>query len=858
MDGFPNIGEKLAGRFRIVFGRGSGPTGVVYKALDLALDLPVAVKIFRPEFFSSAFREQNLLRLYRARAYKDPNLVTIYEVMEDRGTYFITAQLMEGMSLDSVEELHAESGELFTVSKIRAFLTRILNGLQVIHKSGAIHGNLKPQNIFVLPDKLMLADPYYIVERVLQEGEEIPLSDYYRGPEQLTDPSLEMRETDIYALALIIGEVITGNPVKPGIPLSLQMPRLTGRFDGLFLKATDPDPYQRPHSLEEFGDKLMEAISKVETEGLWMRRYHETGSFKAIKISKPIEPTREVEPSTTSFEPEKVKPVEAKPSQDIRTTVPTDSVSQYTPPTISTTTPKMPETIPSQTQISQVAPPVRPTEPVPEEKPPVVQPVVTVQPKVERAEEVKIAQKPISYIQERAQMETSLTQTPVVEKVEPPVARPHMEEIEEVSQAEVEEVTEREGIEFAKSTEDELLETIDIVHEHQIPEAPQIAISPPIPPESVDEDDIYEAQTVEMPPEMAREEIREALKHVSTTEQPQRKEIPDSRDTSKSHVHFWPTAPSSIPDKVYVRPDSIAQEEVRPERPPSKPIIERLNTRTSTEQAEVGAVVIPKIQEKVPQKKKEAGPLMVFFSLFFLFVVVGGAGMLIYVRLSEGDATTEKPKDLGIVATQDVERVKDVAKETTVSIIEDVPTTVASIKPPPPPPPPPPPKKTTFADLLSCPQGMVKIVIDPNAQEGTDPSKVAYCIDAYEYPGKGKKPKTGVSSSSARALCKEVGKRLCTAEEFMRACGETYPYGEEFDPDACNVSGKIVETGSFSGCKTKEGVYDLVGNASEWTADGLIRGGDATQGKGATCSSKTKRFLPGPTNGFRCCTEAKR
>jgi len=63
----PEIGDKIGGRFRIVAIKGSGPVGVVFKAFDLALDLPVAVKVFNPELFSSAFRELNLLRLYRAR-----------------------------------------------------------------------------------------------------------------------------------------------------------------------------------------------------------------------------------------------------------------------------------------------------------------------------------------------------------------------------------------------------------------------------------------------------------------------------------------------------------------------------------------------------------------------------------------------------------------------------------------------------------------------------------------------------------------------------------------------------------------------------------------------------------------------
>jgi hypothetical protein len=65
--------------------------------------------------------------------------------------------------------------------------------------------------------------------------------------------------------------------------------------------------------------------------------------------------------------------------------------------------------------------------------------------------------------------------------------------------------------------------------------------------------------------------------------------------------------------------------------------------------------------------------------------------------------------------------------------------------------------------------------------------------------------------------------------------------------------------GSFPSCKTDAGVCDLSGNASEWAADGQLHGGDAGGGKGgSTCSSAVKRFMPGPTNGFRCCADPTR
>jgi formylglycine-generating enzyme required for sulfatase activity len=150
---------------------------------------------------------------------------------------------------------------------------------------------------------------------------------------------------------------------------------------------------------------------------------------------------------------------------------------------------------------------------------------------------------------------------------------------------------------------------------------------------------------------------------------------------------------------------------------------------------------------------------------------------------------------------------------------------------------------------------MVKVVTDATAAvDGkAKPADVAFCVDAYEYPGKGQKPKAGVSAGAAAGMCKKDGKRLCSSAEWTHACGETEPAA-----GACNVSGSMKETGASPACKTAEGIFDLVGNAGEWTTDGRLHGGDASTGKGSACGYSTKHFMPKGMDGFRCCADATR
>jgi formylglycine-generating enzyme required for sulfatase activity len=203
------------------------------------------------------------------------------------------------------------------------------------------------------------------------------------------------------------------------------------------------------------------------------------------------------------------------------------------------------------------------------------------------------------------------------------------------------------------------------------------------------------------------------------------------------------------------------------------------------------------------------------------------------------------------------------------------------------------PPPAPAAAAPGCPEGM-KLIGGGPAHVGTEaaddmrnfgdrtPATVqlkAYCIDSYEWPNAaGRAPKIAAGFSEADSSCKKAGKRLCAEDEWEKACkGPSdlrFPYGSTFDPDSCNTQDKdgnprkVAASGAYPNCHSGYGVYDLSGNAAEWTSspfegaggDRAVKGGNATRPAFDDRCSSRRRLATSAHDlnvGFRCCAELK-
>lgn len=185
-------------------------------------------------------------------------------------------------------------------------------------------------------------------------------------------------------------------------------------------------------------------------------------------------------------------------------------------------------------------------------------------------------------------------------------------------------------------------------------------------------------------------------------------------------------------------------------------------------------------------------------------------------------------------------------------------------------------------------------VEDAPAQVATSVAGLSFQIDTFEntidangnaISAAGQTPSVRVSWYDAKVACEKVGKRLCTAEEWLVACagarpidndnngniaddyveGNEYPYGAAFRQGFCHVdanqdTGTVAPAGANPLCKSEQGVYDLTGNVAEWVgateADAMLLGGGYFFEDKAKCQKEQASFGPGWAHrysGFRCC-----
>lgn len=201
-------GTTLAGRYRIVSLLGRGGMGEVYRADDLKLEQPVALK-FLPE--ALAADGAALARFHRevriARQISHRNVCRVYDIGETEGQHFISMEYVKGEELASllrrIGRLPADKG--LEVAR------QLCAGLAAAHEGGVLHRDLKPANVMIDERGNVRVTDFGLagLAEELREANEIAGTPAYMAPEQLAGKEVTAK-SDIYALGLVLYEIFTG------------------------------------------------------------------------------------------------------------------------------------------------------------------------------------------------------------------------------------------------------------------------------------------------------------------------------------------------------------------------------------------------------------------------------------------------------------------------------------------------------------------------------------------------------------------------------------------------------------------------------------------------------------------------
>jgi ABC-type branched-subunit amino acid transport system substrate-binding protein/streptogramin lyase/predicted Ser/Thr protein kinase len=203
-------GSTFAG-YRVESLLGRGGMGVLYRATDLSLDRPVALKLIAPELAEDErFRSRFLKEPRLAAALDHPHVVPIYEAGEYEGQLFLVMRYVEGRDLGSVLE---HEGRL-APERALAVLAQVADALDAAHRRGLVHRDVKPANMLLDGDGHAYLTDFGISKQLggaSTDTRRVVGTLDYLAPEQIRGEKVDGR-TDCYALACVLYECLAAAP----------------------------------------------------------------------------------------------------------------------------------------------------------------------------------------------------------------------------------------------------------------------------------------------------------------------------------------------------------------------------------------------------------------------------------------------------------------------------------------------------------------------------------------------------------------------------------------------------------------------------------------------------------------------
>ncbi len=258
-----------AGAYHVESFLGQGGMGAVYKGMQVRLKRPVAIKIMRRDMGKDYDFEARFEREAQAMAkLNHPNIVSVIDFGEAGADYlYIVMELIDGADLMDVIR-----GGQMTQEMALSLLPQVCDALQFAHDHGIVHRDIKPSNIMITRDGRVKMCDFGLAKRYdvessfrTQTGTGMGTPDY-AAPEQF-DPKANIdHRADIYALGVMIYQMITGQLPRGVWKLPSQRAEVAPQWDAIVSRAMQSDPIDRYQQASEVKTDV-ERVSKLVPPG---------------------------------------------------------------------------------------------------------------------------------------------------------------------------------------------------------------------------------------------------------------------------------------------------------------------------------------------------------------------------------------------------------------------------------------------------------------------------------------------------------------------------------------------------------------------------------------------------------------
>lgn len=262
------------GRYRLVELLGRGGMGEVWRAFDTATERVVAIKLLPPHLANDdAFIERFRREARIAASLEEPHIVPIYDFGEIDDRLYVSMRLIKGRDLNVM----LANGPLPAPRAVNV-ITQVASALNAAHETGLVHRDVKPSNVLVSNDDFTYLIDFGIARGVnessLTSSGMVVGTWSYMAPERLNSGIADAR-ADVYALACVLHEVLTGQRPFPGDSLEQQVvghlttppPRpsmlrqtVPQRMDAVIAAGMAKDPSQRYSSTKELAQAARAAL----------------------------------------------------------------------------------------------------------------------------------------------------------------------------------------------------------------------------------------------------------------------------------------------------------------------------------------------------------------------------------------------------------------------------------------------------------------------------------------------------------------------------------------------------------------------------------------------------------------------